>query len=75
MTDFQPVSIERGRELLKQNAPYVFQQVTLKYPIETTPKQVQLKAIDMPSPKVEEDDFIKGLEEDQRRKDSQIESC
>jgi len=43
------------RQLLKENAPYVYQTVNLHTPVVETPKTPP------------EDDFIKGLEEDQKK--------
>ena len=54
------MTIDRLRELLRQDAPYVYQQVNLRKPIPQKPILLKPK-------QPEEDDFIKGLEEDQKK--------
>lgn len=49
---------EKVRELLKQNAPSVYQRLHLINPVPVIQKQTKI---------VEEDDFIKGLEEDKKK--------
>jgi len=38
-----PITIERIRELLRENAPYVYQQVTLHKPLETEQIKFEVK--------------------------------
>ena len=72
-----PVTIERMRELLKQNAPFVYQQVTLHKPLETEQIKIELKIPEKKKSSPEDEgaaDFQKYLDDDWAKRNPPIEN-